>query len=78
MSTAFDQHRTQQSPPHHRPGVSKAWLARAMNVNLNSNNRHVNLLEGICPKAVTLQQDKTSTPDATHILSNTKAARRAD
>lgn len=35
-------------------GVSQERMARAINVNLSSINRHINLLEGICPVAITL------------------------
>jgi hypothetical protein len=35
-------------------GVSKERLAQAFNVNLRSNNLRINLLEGICPEAITL------------------------
>ncbi|WP_412478045.1 hypothetical protein [Azonexus sp. IMCC34839] len=33
-------------------GVRKERLARAVGVNLNSINRRINLLEGICPEAI--------------------------
>ncbi len=39
-------------------GVSKERLARAFNVNLSSINRRINLLEGVCPEAIELLQDK--------------------
>ena len=55
-------------------GVSKERLARAFNVNLSS----INLLEGICPEAITLLQDKQFTPDVTRILRNMKAARQVE
>ena len=38
-------------------GVSKERLSRAFNVNLSS----INPLEGICPEAITLLQDKQFT-----------------
>ena len=38
-------------------GVSRERLARAFNVNLSTINRRINLLHGICPKAVELLQD---------------------
>jgi ParB-like chromosome segregation protein Spo0J len=57
-------------------GVSKERLARAFNVNLSAINRRINLLEGICPEAITLLQDKQFTPDVTRILRNMKAARQ--
>jgi hypothetical protein len=59
-------------------GVSKGRLARAFNVNLSSINRRINLLEGICPVAITLMQDKQFTPDVTRILRNIKAARQVE
>ena len=59
-------------------GVSKERLARAFNVNLSSINRRINLLEGICPEAITLLQDKQFTPDVTRILRNMKAARQVE
>ena len=54
-------------------GVSRERLARAFNVNLSSINRRINLLEGICPEAIDLLQDKQFTPDVTRILRNMKA-----
>jgi len=59
-------------------GVSKERLARAFNVNLSSINRRINLLEGICPEAIELLQDKQFTPDVTRILHNMKAARQVE
>ena len=59
-------------------GISKERLARAFNVNLSSINRRINLLEGICPEAITLLQDKQFTPDVTRILRNMKAARQVE
>jgi ParB-like chromosome segregation protein Spo0J len=59
-------------------GVSKERLARAFNVNLSSINQRINLLEGICPEAITLLQDKQFTPDVTRILRNMKAARQVE
>jgi hypothetical protein len=59
-------------------GVSKERLARAFNVNLSSINRRINLLEGICPEAIHLLQDKQFTPDVTRILRNMKAARQVE
>jgi hypothetical protein len=53
-------------------------LARAFNVNLSSINRRINLLEGICPEAIDLLQDKQFTPDVTRILRNMKAARQVE
>lgn len=41
-------------------------------------NRRINLLEGICPEAITLLQDKQFTPDVTRILRNMKAARQVE
>jgi ParB-like chromosome segregation protein Spo0J len=59
-------------------GVSRERLARAFNVNLSSINRRINLLEGICPEAIELLQDKQFTPDVTRILRNMKAARQVE
>jgi len=59
-------------------GVSRERLARAFNVNLSSINRRINLLEGICPEAIDLLQDKQFTPDVTRILRNMKAARQVE
>lgn len=59
-------------------GVSKERLARAFNVNLSAINRRINLLEGICPVAIELLQDKQFTPDVTRILRNMKAARQVE
>lgn len=49
-------------------------LARVFDVNLSS----INLLEGICPQAIDLLQDKQFTPDVTRILRNMKAGRQMD
>jgi ParB-like chromosome segregation protein Spo0J len=59
-------------------GVSKERLPRAFNVNLSSINRRINLLEGICPEAIELLQDKQFTRDVTRILRNMKAARQVE
>ena len=59
-------------------GVSKERLARAFGVNLSSINRRINLLEGICPDAITRLQDKQFTPDVTRVLRNMKAARQVE
>ena len=59
-------------------GVSKERLARAFNVNLSSINRRINLLEGICPEAVALLQDKQFTPDMPRVLRNMKPARQVE
>jgi|AntAceMinimDraft_1070359.scaffolds.fasta_scaffold25854_3 ParB-like chromosome segregation protein Spo0J len=59
-------------------GVSRERLARAFNVNLSAINRRINLLEGICPEAIDLLQDKQFTPDVTRILRNMKAARQVE
>lgn len=57
-------------------GVNKERLARAFDVNLSSIKRRINLLEDICPEAITLLQDKQFTPDVTRILRNVKQAER--
>ena len=44
-------------------GVSKERLARAFNVNLSTINSRINLLHGICLKAVELLQGHQFTPD---------------
>jgi hypothetical protein len=59
-------------------GVSKERLARAFNVNLSFINRRINLLECICPEAITLLQDKEFTPDVTRILRNMEATRQVE
>ena len=59
-------------------GVSKDRLAKAFNVNQTSINRRVNLLDGICPKAVDLLQDQHFPPDLTRLLRNMKAARQIE
>jgi hypothetical protein len=55
-------------------GVSRERLARAFNVNLSPINRPINLLEGICPEAINLLQDKQFTHDVTRILRNMRPA----
>ena len=55
-------------------GVRKERLARAFNVNLSTINSRINLLHGICPKAVTLLQKHQFTPDVTRHLRKIKAA----
>jgi ParB-like chromosome segregation protein Spo0J len=59
-------------------GVIKERLARAFNVTLSSINRRINLLEGICPEAITLLQHKHFIPEVTRILRNMKAARQVE
>ena len=59
-------------------GVSRERLARAFNVNLNTINRRINLLDGICPEVIALLQDQQFTPDVTRILRNMKAARQVE
>lgn len=59
-------------------GVSKDRLARAFNVNLSTINSRINLLHGICPKAVELLQDHQFTPDVTRHLRKMKAARQIE
>jgi ParB-like chromosome segregation protein Spo0J len=59
-------------------GVSRERLARAFNVNLSAINRRVNLLEGICPEAIDLLQDKQFSPVVTRILRNMKVARQVE
>lgn len=59
-------------------GVSKERLARAFSVNLSTINSRINLLHGICPKAVELLQDHQFTPDVTRHLRKMKAARQIE
>jgi ParB-like chromosome segregation protein Spo0J len=59
-------------------GVGKERLARAFNVNLSTINSRINLLHGICPKAVELLQDHQFTPDVTRHLRKMKAARQIE
>ena len=59
-------------------GVSKERLARAFNVNLSTINSRINLLHGICPRAVDLLQDHQFTPDVTRSLRKMKAARQIE
>ena len=59
-------------------GVSKERLARAFNVNLSAINRRINLLEGICPEAIKLLQDRQFTPDVSRVLRAMKAARQVE
>lgn len=59
-------------------GVSKDRLAKAFNVNQTSINRRVNLLDGICSKAVELLQDQHFPPDLTRLLRNMIAARQIE
>jgi ParB-like chromosome segregation protein Spo0J len=59
-------------------GVSKERLARAFNVNLSTINNRINLLHGICPRAVDLLQDHQFTPDVTRSLRKMKAARQIE
>ena len=54
--------------------MSKGWLIRAFDVNLSSINRRINLLDGICPEAITLLQERRFTADITRFLRSTKAA----
>ena len=59
-------------------GVSKDRLARAFNVNLSTINSRVNLLHGICARAVELLQDYQFTPEVTRHLRKMKAARQIE
>lgn len=59
-------------------GVTKERLARAFNVNLSTINSRVNLLHGICAKAVELLQDYEFAPDVTRHLRKMKAARQIE
>lgn len=59
-------------------GVAKERLARAFNVNLSTINSRINLLHGICPKAVELLQDHQFAPDVTRHLRRMKAARQIE
>lgn len=59
-------------------GVGKERLARAFNVNLSTINSRINLLHGICPRAVELLQDHQFTPDVTRHLRKMKAARQIE
>lgn len=59
-------------------GVSRERLARAFNVKLGSINRRINLLEGICPEAIELLQDKQFIPDLTRVLRNMKPERQVE
>lgn len=59
-------------------GVAKERLARAFNVNLSTINSRINLLHGICPKAVELLQDHQFAPDVTRHLRKMKAARQIE
>ena len=59
-------------------GVSKERLARAFNAILTTINSRINLLHGICIKAVELLQDHQFTPDVTRHLRQMRAARRIE
>lgn len=59
-------------------GVSKDRLARAFNVNLSTINSRINLLHGICPRAVELLNDHQFTPDVTRHLRQMKVARQIE
>ena len=59
-------------------GVAKERLARAFNVDLSTINRRINLLHGICPRAVELLQEHDFTPDVTRHLRKMKAARQIE
>lgn len=53
-------------------------MARAFSVNLSTINSRINLLHGICPKAVELLQDHQFTPNVTRHLGKMKAARQVE
>lgn len=59
-------------------GVAKERLARAFNVDLSTINRRINLLHGICPRAVELLQEYEFAPDVTRHLRKMKAARQIE
>jgi len=59
-------------------GVSKERLARAFGVNLAAINNRVNLLQGICPRAIQLLDDHQFSPEVTRSLRKMKAARQIE
>ena len=59
-------------------GVNRERLARALNVNLSTINNRINLLHGICPRAVELLQEQQFSPEVTRILRKMKAARQIE
>ena len=59
-------------------GLGIERLAHTFNVNLNSINRHLNLLNGIVPQAIVLLQDQQLTLEVTRILRNMKPARQIE
>jgi hypothetical protein len=59
-------------------GVGKERLAWAVIVNLSTIKSRINLLHGICSKAVELLQDHQFMPDVTRHLRKMKAARQVE
>ncbi len=54
------------------------FWSKAFNVRRSPINRLINRLEGICPDAIELLQDKQFTPDVMRILRNMKPVRQVE
>lgn len=59
-------------------GVSKERLSRALSINLDNIMRKVTLLDGICPEATDLLQDRQFSPDLSRVLRKMKPTRQIE
>lgn len=61
-----------------RNGVSEERIARSLNVNVQSIRQKRDLLDGICPEAVTLLREKRATAEALRELRKAKPMRQIE
>ncbi len=59
-------------------GVSKERLSKALSINIDNIMRKVTLLDGICPEAADLLQDRQFSPDLSRVLRKMKPTRQIE
>lgn len=59
-------------------GVSKERLAKALSIKIDNITRKVALLDGICPEAAELLQDRQFSPDLSRVLRKMKTTRQVE
>jgi hypothetical protein len=59
-------------------GVTPERLAKALCVNIGQITRKVNLLQGICPEAISLLKDRQFSPEVARILRKMKPTRQVE
>jgi len=59
-------------------GVAPERLAKALCVNIGQITRKVNLLQGICPEAISLLKDRQFSPEVARILRKMKPTRQVE